>query len=242
MQKNLNKDLYTDQLFKVWSEKKGLLLIEEYFIKKYLLNKNGKIIEAGTGGGRIIFEIENMGYSDLEAFDFVENMISYCNKNKKKLNSSINFKVTDAINLKTYKTDSFDYLIYLQQVLCFIDIENLPSALKEAFRIGKDESIYLFSFLNWNSKYYNPFLSIVINVFRIFRGEKTNKHKLPWLKINEKINWKFLSKNQPQTMWYKEKHIIEILEKNGFSIVESKIQINASEKKGHIHLACKKSN
>ncbi len=34
MQKNLNKDLYSEQLFKVWSEKKGLLLIEDYLIKK----------------------------------------------------------------------------------------------------------------------------------------------------------------------------------------------------------------
>ncbi len=55
MKENLNKELYSNKLFKVWSEKQDLLPIEEYLIHKYLVNKDAKIIEAGTGGGRIIF-------------------------------------------------------------------------------------------------------------------------------------------------------------------------------------------
>jgi len=172
MQKNLNKILYSEQLFKVWSEKKELLLVEDYLIKKYLSNKNGKVIEAGTGGGRIIFEIEKLGFTNLEAFDYVENMISFCKEKKNKLNSLINFEVADATNLKSYETNTFDYLIYLQQVLCFIDEENTHQALKEAHRIGRHNSTYIFSFLNWNSKIYNPILSILVNFYRFLRGEK----------------------------------------------------------------------
>ena len=72
MQKNLNKTLYSDQLFSLWSSKEELLVIEKYFLEKYLINKNGKVIEAGTGGGRIIFEIEKLGFSNLDAFDYVD--------------------------------------------------------------------------------------------------------------------------------------------------------------------------
>ena len=158
------------------------------------------------------------------------------------LNSLINFKTADATDLIDYDANDFDYLIYLQQVLCFIDKENLSKALKEAYRIGKQDSIYIYSFLNWNSKFYNPILSILVNFFRILRAEKTGKYKLPWLNIDEKFNWKFLNKNQPQNLWFKEKHIIDILKKNGFSIIEAKSRLNSSDKVGHIHIACKKLN
>ncbi|GAA4944133.1 hypothetical protein GCM10023314_16430 [Algibacter agarivorans] len=240
MQKKLNKDLYSNQLFTEWSEKEELLGIEKYFLEKYLINKNGKVIEAGTGGGRIIFEIEKLGFSNLEAFDYVEKMISFCDEKKENLNSSINFKNADATNLVNYQEKEFDYLIYLQQVLCFVDKDVLPIALKEAYRIGKQNSIYIFSFLNWNSKLYNPILSMLINFFRILRGEKKSKYKLPWLIINNKVNWKFLNKNQPQNIWFKKKHILDILKKNGFSIIEIKSQVGTLDKEGHLHIACKK--
>ena len=67
MDKNLNKELYSNKLFKVWSEKQGLIPTEEYLIHKYLVNKDAKIIEAGTGGGRIIIEVEKLGFRKLEA-------------------------------------------------------------------------------------------------------------------------------------------------------------------------------
>ena len=240
MHKNLNKDLYSNKLLKTWSEKSGLLLIEDYFLRKYLLNKKGKVIEAGTGGGRIIFEVEKLGFTEVEAFDFVEKMIIFCNEKKRKLKSLINFKIADATNLDHYNTETFDYIIYLQQVLSFVDKENLPLALMEAHRIGNQNSTYIFSFLNWDSKFYNPILSNLVNLFRFLRKEKIDKHKLPWLIINSKFNWKFLNKNQPQNIWYTEKNITEILEKNGFSTIEIKNRINPKSKIEHIHIACNK--
>lgn len=242
MQKNLNKELYSDKLFKVWADKNDLIALEEYFIKKYLINKNGKILEAGTGGGRIIFEIEKLGFKQLNAFDYVEKMIQVCNSKKNNKNSIINFKTADATNLSDYESDYFDYLIYLQQVLCFVDKDKLREALNEAYRIGKKNSVYIYSFLNWNSKFYNPVLSILVNLFRLLRNEKVDKYVLPWLNINGAFNWKFLNRNQPQNVWFKRNQVINILEKNGFSILEVKSKVNNSSKNSHIHIACKKVN
>lgn len=242
MQKNLNKSLYSDQLFSVWSNKEELIPLEKYFIEKYLENKAGNVIEAGTGGGRIIFEIENLGFINLEAFDYVERMINFCNKKKENLKSSIKFKNADATNLILYKKNNFDYLIYLQQVLCFIDKSELHIALKEAYRIGKPDSTYIYSFLNWKSKFYNPILSLMVNLFRFLRGEKIDKYRLPWLIIDKKINWRFLCKNQPQTLWFEEQKIVTILLENGFSIIEIKYTSGISKKIEHIYIACKKTN
>jgi ubiquinone/menaquinone biosynthesis C-methylase UbiE len=236
----LNKSLYSGKLFKVWSNKTDLIPLETYFLEKHLSNKQGKVLEAGTGGGRLIFEVEKRGFTNLEAFDYVENMVTFCENKKKLIKSNVSFKVADATNLGQYKDNQFDYLIYLQQILCFISEENLPKALKEAHRIGKENSTYLYSFLNWDSKFYNPLLSILVNFFRWLRNEKTSKYKLPWLNIDGKFNWRFLNKNQPQNMWFKEKHILNILKSHGFSAIEVKNKINTSDKTGHIHIACKK--
>lgn len=120
---NSNKDLYSNRLFKIWAQNQGLLDTEKYPVNTYLLNKNGRIIEAGTGRGRIIFEVEKLGFSELQAFDFVKSMIDPSNSKKISLNSNVEFKVADASNLDLYKSGNFDYLIYLQQVLCFLEKE-----------------------------------------------------------------------------------------------------------------------
>ncbi|WJJ95504.1 class I SAM-dependent methyltransferase [Algibacter luteus] len=241
MRPNLNKDLYSSKLLKAWSENYGLLPIEKYFIKKYLVNKAAKVIEAGTGGGRIIFEIEKLGYKDLYAFDYVDKMIAICNEKKFHSNSTIQFNTADATNLDVYKDNQFDYLVYLQQILCFLDRDTLHLGLKEAHRIGNANAVYLFSFLNWDSKWYNPILSAIVNFSRVFKNNKISKNELPWLKINNKFNWRFLNKNQPLNLWLKEKEIVEILENNGFSIIEIKTKVNGEDKVGHIHIACKRN-
>ncbi|WP_165453858.1 hypothetical protein [Hyunsoonleella flava] len=52
---NSNKDLYSSRLFKIWSEKQSLTSIEVHFLDKYPINTFGMAIEAGIGGGSIIF-------------------------------------------------------------------------------------------------------------------------------------------------------------------------------------------
>ena len=244
MDKNLNKELYSKELFKAWSQKQGLLAPEEYLINKYLLNKEGKIIESGTGGGRIIFEIEKLGFKKMEAFDYVQNMIEYCNIKKANIDSKIDFNLADATNLSRYKSNDFDYLIYLQQVLCFIENDLFDRSLKEAYRIGNKNSVYIFSFLNWESKIYNPLLSWIVNLFRIIRNEKKSKYQLPWLILDGKFNWKLLNPNQPQNLWFKKDTISKILIENNFTIIESKsegeILGNNNSKRGHLYFVCKK--
>ena len=241
LKRNLNKELYSDKLFKIWVEKNNLLKLEDYFINKYLKNRNGRVIEAGTGGGRIIFEIESMGFLRLCAFDYVEEMINYCNKKKKRMKSSVVFKNADATDLMDYEDETYDYLIYLQQILCFLEKEDLNNGLKEAYRIGKMNAVYIFSFLNWDSKLYNSLLSALINFVRFFRGEQTDKYRLPWLKIDGKFNWKFLNSNQPQNLWFKEKVVVELLKEHGFNILEIKNRVENKDCMGHIHIACTKA-
>jgi len=243
--KDLNKKLYTDELLNDWVTREEIIPAETYFIKKYLTQKTGKVIEAGTGGGRIAFYIGQMGFNQIDAFDYVPQMIEYATKNAKDKNLDIKFKVADATNLSDFASNTYDYLIYLQQVLCFIEDEQLfHNALNEAYRIAKKDSITLFSFLDYHSRTLNIPLRMLLNILRRLRNEPIPDNYLPWLKINSSFNRKLLSKNQALTYWVKREEILMELNKIGFKVLEvknaSQINTDAKQRKGMLYVVCTK--
>ena len=144
-----------------------------------------------------------------------------------------------------YKDESFDYAIYLQQVLCFIpNQEDFENSLKESFRVMKSNGIVVFSFLDFDSRLYNSALNFVVNSLRILRGEIKKRNHLPWLKINNKFNYKLLFKNQPTNYWVKKDEIILHLESVGFEILEAKntnqLYNNSTIRNGMLYVVCKK--
>jgi len=241
---NLNSELYSNELFEDWISRKGIIPEEEFLIKTHLVDKTKCVVEAGTGGGRISFYIEQLGFNNIFAFDFVPEMIDYANKIAKNISSKIKFDYADATNLSNYDNNSFDYLVYLQQVLCFISNKELfIMSLNESYRIAKKDSIVIYSFLDFDSRVYNSLLSNIISLIRKIRGEKISKQYLPWLKINNKFNWKIFNKNQPINYWVKKDEIVSYLKKAGFIILEVKNSneiIKNKKDKGMLYIVCKK--
>ncbi len=245
MTKNLNAKLFSNELFDDWVTREELIPAEEWLLSKYLSDKSKNVLEAGTGGGRIAFQIERMGFNNITAFDFVSSMIEFASSKARKLGSSIIFKTLDASNLSVLEDNSFDYLVYLQQVLCFIDKENLfENSLKEAYRISKKDGIAIFSFLNYPSRKINYLLSLKLAFLRFLRHEKISGQYLPWLKFNYRINWKLFNRNQPLTYWVKKEQIVSLLESTGFSILEvgteSELKKSKDPDNGMLYVVCKK--
>lgn len=234
-----NKTLYTSSEFELWNNREGLLKQEEYFLTKYISTEN-TILEAGTGGGRISYELEKMGYSHIMAFDYVEKMIESA-KSKNPI-TTIDFLVADATNLSAIPADRFDRLIYLQQIISFIPKENIPKALEESYRILTPEGIVIFSFLNWRGRTINPLLSAVVNSTRFLRNEQISKQSLPWLKLGNQPNWKLLSRHQPLTYWFTREEVITQLETLGFTILEIKTSsdFTHSSSEGMLYVVCQK--
>ncbi len=219
-----NKEIYSNQEFKGWAEKGNgeLIPAEKYLISKYLKNPGGRVIEAGTGGGRIAFNIERMGFLEITAFDYVPAMIEMAELNKQRRKSNVKLLVLDAANLNSIDSNSFDYLIYLQQVVCFIPGENREQSIKESYRIAKDGAISIFSFLLWEGRILNIAISYFLNTLRFFRGEPISIQTLPWLKFNNKFNRSFLNKGQATNYWFRRDEIISILKRTGYTILENK--------------------
>lgn len=234
------KTVYNDYDFNLWVDRSGLLKEEAYFLSKYMTEKEGNTLEAGTGGGRIAYALEEQGYTSITAFDFVERFIEVAKTKKSATN--ISFCVADAVDLSLFPDNSFDQAIYLQQIISIIPHEKIDTALLEAARVLKPGSPILFSFLNWNGRSYNKLLSFLTNICRFLRGAPISKQQLPWLKLGGKFNWKFLFADQSTTYWFTKEEITTKLEQLGFEMIESKTssEFTHSISEGMIYIVCQK--
>ena len=216
---NTNKDLYSNVEFATWLDLQTLFPEEIYLIRKYL-QPNLKTVEAGTNGGRMLLKMQEMGFANLAGFDYVPELIERAIERDPQ--RQIDFQVQDAIAL-SYPDNSFDQIIYLQQIICLIEsAADRFKAIQEAYRILATGGTGLFSFLSFESRssrfIYATYLTY-IRILRKLRGDNRSIQNLPWLTLGGKFNPQSIVDRPPYTYWYRVSEIYEMLQSVGFEIV-----------------------
>lgn len=244
MQKS-NKEIYSSEN-SFWGDeiRSGLplLSIEKYFIETYLTDKEKSVLEAGTGSGRIAFGLEGHGFKNVTAFDFINEYIVNANKEKDRRNSNVNFFVADASDLGDIPDQSYDYTIYLQQILSCVPASRMDAALKENYRVLKKGGIAVLSVCNYNGRWLNKPLALVLTLLRSLRKENPSKYELPWLHLNKKPNWRFLNKGQATVYWFTKQDICNRLKNAGFQIegVKTRRDFDGGVEDGMLYIVCRK--
>ena len=214
---NTNKELFHGDgvEFTTWLDLQTLFPEEIYLIQKYL-QPNLSTVEAGTNGGRILLKMQEMGFTNLAGFDYVPELID------RDPDRRIDFQIQDAIGL-SYPDNSFDQIIYLQQIICLIETAaDRLKAIQEAYRILSTGGTGLFSFLSFESRsarfIYASYLTY-LRVLRKLRGDNRSIQNLPWLTLGGKFNPNSIVDRPPHTYWYRVSEIYQILQSVGFEIV-----------------------
>lgn len=201
-----------------WTEAAGLKPDERALIERYL-DRDASTLEAGTGGGRILGEMRELGFRSLAGFDFVPELIAEARRNEP--SGEIGFDVQDATRL-TYPDASFDQVIYLQQLLSSIeDAGDRGRVLAEAFRILRSGGVALFSVLPFEvrarSARHRPYL-IYLRVLRRLRGASRPEQLLPRLRMRGRPSAGAVRDAGPYVYWYRADEIEAELAAAGFEI------------------------
>jgi hypothetical protein len=237
--KNSFHTQFEEEVFQGWS-KAGLYATdaEKYIFKKHL-STDVNTLEAGTGGGRISFYLEDaLNFKNIIAFDLVPKLIEHCKSVAIKKGSNIKFEVADVSNLKRYKSREFGNLLYTGQVLSMVPKAMLNNALLEAYNIGDKESTYVFSFMDWNARWYNPVLSFMVNLSRLLKFKKIETYYIPEIRHMKRINKHFFSAKGYGILWIKKKHAIKKLESSGFNIKAAYRESELSNSKSVLFFIC----
>ena len=164
--------------------------------------------------------MQEMGFTNLAGFDYVPELIDRAIDRDP--DRRIDFQIQDAIGL-SYPDNSFDQIIYLQQIICLIETAaDRLKAIQEAYRILSTGGTGLFSFLSFESRsarfIYASYLTY-LRILRKLRGDNRSIQNLPWLTLGGKFNPNSIVDRPPHTYWYRVSEIYQILQSVGFEIV-----------------------
>ena len=213
-----NREVYDGIEFEKWAFHEGLESTERHLIEQYL-DKDRTTLEAGTGGGRIVRALRELGFTSLAGFDYVPRLIEQAKQND--ASSQIRFDVQDAVDLD-YEDASFDQVVYLQQVLCFMETEaERRTAVREAYRILSVGGVALFSFLWFEDRQRSPvirFFSRYLGILRMLRRSTRRLQSQPWLRHGNRPNVGSLMDRGPYVYWYRAAEAEQQLRQAGFEI------------------------
>ena len=214
-----NKEVYRTVEFHRWVDRTDLNADERYLISTYL-DPTQKTLEAGTGGGRILLAMKEMGFSSLSGFDFVPELVAEARR--KDPSGAIDFQVQDATRL-TYPDAAFEQLIYLQQIVGFNESESARfQAVREAFRVLRPGGVALFSVLSFEVRRSSPIYRVLMTYWRLLRWIRRSPlstQAMPWMRLGGRFNAAALLDRGPYVYWFRTEELLGRLQSAGFLIV-----------------------
>lgn len=201
-----------------WATAWGSKPDEAAILERYL-EPERSTVEAGTGNGRMLFQLRERGFRRLAGFDFAPELIERARATPGA--GDIEFAVADAKSLD-YPDGRFEQAIYLSQIVStFERAEDRAATVAEAARILAPGGRAIFSFLSYEARSsdwrFRPLLAY-LRARRALGGSKRPAQSLPRLRAAGRLTAGALADAGPHTYWYRAAEAETELRHAGFEL------------------------
>ena len=214
-----NRDRWATTEFLEWTTERGLFGVERTLLDRYF-SKDGKTLDAGTGGGRLPLAMREMGFTSLTGFDYLPEMLAAARAADPA--GEITLDLQEATSLD-YPSESFDQVTWVQ-LLGAVDSEGGPvAALREAHRVLRGPGVALISFLWWDPRQSHTVVRVFgpwLRAQRALRRSHRSDRDWPWLRLSHgrRYNLGALIDRGPYLHWFSSSEAQRLLEEAGFRI------------------------
>ena len=134
-----------------------------------------------------------------------------------------------------YADKSFDQVLYLQQILCFLpDLKDRRQAIREAFRVLRPGGTLVACVLADRSRrqsWRHRAVLTYLRVLRILTMRRLSMQASPWMRSNTKLRPLAFLDVGPYMYWYRETEVVDLFQEAGFEL--SAIGTDAQVAAGH---------
>jgi SAM-dependent methyltransferase len=247
------KSMFVNE-FGQWAYRSGAHRGEDFIIRTFL-SPEKSTLEAGSGGGRLLMDLLARGFVDLHGFDFLQDFVDVARK--RDTTGTIEYRVLDVRNLD-YEYNSFDQLLYLQQVLCFLpDVDDQRRAIAEAFRVLRPEGTLVACLLADRSRrqsWRQRVILAYLRTLRLLTFRRLSAQASPWMRSNTKIRLSAFLDFGPYVYWFRETEAVDLFKHAGFEVIavgtdaqvkegrflESIDEFKQAPFRGGLYLVCRK--
>ena len=249
-----NRRVFAGSEFPLWAQRSELEPGEQFVIQTFL-DSEGRTLEAGCGGGRILLDLQARGFRDLHGFDYLQEFVDAARL--RDLQHTIEYRESNASALD-YEDASFDQAIYLQQVLCFLENQyDRRHAVEEAFRVLRPGGTIVASFLSYRAQTqnwaYRPSMAYLY-CLRKLSSRPISMQYWPWLRRKNVLNLGALLDRGPYIYWMRHREAVDLFRAAGFRLVavgsdeqvekgrffDSLDALKAAPFKGRLYVVCRK--
>jgi SAM-dependent methyltransferase len=247
-------DFYSTVERDYWATAWGSKPDEAAVLERYLA-PGRSTVEAGTGNGRMLFQLRERGFAELAGFDFVPDLIEAARATPGA--GDIELEVADARSVP-YADERFGQAIYLSQIPSLFEAASDRAAVvREAHRILEHGGRAVFSFLSYDVRRsdwrYRPFLAYLGALRRVRRSGRA-RQLLPRLRTSGTFSAGALRDQGPHMYWYRTEEAEAELLGAGFRIeaigttpqvlagemAASAAELDGAEQGGTLYAICRK--
>ena len=157
--------------------------------------KNMKMLDIGVGGGRTTIYFAKLA-KEYVGIDYSDHMIEACKK-RFSGEGNISFKLADVRELRDFKDNDFDLVLFSFNGLDYINHQDRIKALKEIKRVLKKGGVFVFSSHNLNCinkvysiKFYKNPITLIRRIMTIcflllLNGCPKRLQEMEWAIIND---------------------------------------------------------